>query len=60
MQLLHACVFQGDANKSEADDDRLSLGYQDEEKLKELYAAGAIFDLKILPYPFKNTILYHI
>jgi len=33
-------VFQGDANKSEADDEKLSAFYQDEEKLRELYAAG--------------------
>lgn len=34
------CVLQGDANKSESDDERQSLGYQEEENLKELYAAG--------------------
>lgn len=35
------CVwFQGDANRSEADEDRQSLTYEDEEKLRELYAAG--------------------
>lgn len=35
-------VFQGDANRSEADDERQSLGYEDEEKLRELYAAGTL------------------
>lgn len=34
------CVLQGDANKSESDDERQSLGYQEEENLRELYAAG--------------------
>ncbi len=33
------CV-QGDANRSDTDDDRQSLSYEDEEKLRELYAAG--------------------
>lgn len=33
------CV-QGDANRSETDDERQSLSYEDEEKLREMYAAG--------------------
>lgn len=35
------CVcLQGDANRSEADDERQSFSFEDEEKLRELYAAG--------------------
>uniref|UniRef100_A0A8C8DRU4 Calcium channel, voltage-dependent, T type, alpha 1H subunit b n=1 Tax=Oryzias sinensis TaxID=183150 RepID=A0A8C8DRU4_9TELE len=37
--LVEGFQAEGDANRSEADDDRLSLCYHDEEKLKELYAA---------------------
>lgn len=41
MLCVYVCVFyQGDANRSESDDDRQSLSYEDEEKLRELYAAG--------------------
>lgn len=39
--VLCVCVcVQGDANRSEADDEGQSLCYEDEEKLRELYAAG--------------------
>lgn len=41
--LVWMCVcFQGDANRSEADDEGQSLSYEDEEKLRDLYAAGTI------------------
>ncbi|MEQ2167613.1 hypothetical protein GOODEAATRI_005818 [Goodea atripinnis] len=40
--LVEGFQAEGDANKSEADDERQSLGYQDEEKLRELYAADAL------------------
>ncbi|KAM6940369.1 voltage-dependent T-type calcium channel subunit alpha-1H-like [Xenentodon cancila] len=37
--LVEGFQAEGDANKSEADDEGQSLCYQDEEKLRELYAA---------------------
>ncbi|XP_017261817.2 voltage-dependent T-type calcium channel subunit alpha-1H [Kryptolebias marmoratus] len=37
--LVEGFQAEGDANRSEADDERQSLCYQDEEKLRELYAA---------------------
>ncbi|XP_043970676.1 voltage-dependent T-type calcium channel subunit alpha-1G-like isoform X2 [Gambusia affinis] len=37
--LVEGFQAEGDANKSESDDERQSLGYQEEENLKELYAA---------------------
>ena len=46
---VHVCVcarFQGDANRSETDDERQSLSFEDEEKLRELYAAGTNLELQ--------------
>ncbi|XP_017160021.1 voltage-dependent T-type calcium channel subunit alpha-1H-like isoform X3 [Poecilia reticulata] len=37
--LVEGFQAEGDANKSETDDERQSLGYQEEENLRELYAA---------------------
>ncbi|XP_070712582.1 voltage-dependent T-type calcium channel subunit alpha-1H-like [Pempheris klunzingeri] len=37
--LVEGFQAEGDANRSEADDERQSLSYEDEEKLRELYAA---------------------
>ncbi|XP_053195485.1 voltage-dependent T-type calcium channel subunit alpha-1G [Scomber japonicus] len=37
--LVEGFQAEGDANRSESDDDRQSLSYEDEEKLRELYAA---------------------
>ncbi|XP_023189244.1 voltage-dependent T-type calcium channel subunit alpha-1H-like isoform X2 [Xiphophorus maculatus] len=37
--LVEGFQAEGDANKSESDDERQSLGYQEEENLRELYAA---------------------
>ncbi|XP_028287736.1 voltage-dependent T-type calcium channel subunit alpha-1H-like [Parambassis ranga] len=37
--LVEGFQAEGDANRSEADDERQSLCYEDEEKLRELYAA---------------------
>ncbi|XP_054634832.1 voltage-dependent T-type calcium channel subunit alpha-1G isoform X1 [Dunckerocampus dactyliophorus] len=41
--LVEGFQAEGDANRSETDDERQSLTYEDEEKLREMYAA----DLKI-------------
>uniref|UniRef100_A0A7N6AY91 Ion transport domain-containing protein n=1 Tax=Anabas testudineus TaxID=64144 RepID=A0A7N6AY91_ANATE len=38
--LVEGFQAEGDANRSEADDEGQSLSYEDEEKLRELYAAG--------------------
>ncbi|KAM7010209.1 voltage-dependent T-type calcium channel subunit alpha-1H-like [Tautogolabrus adspersus] len=37
--LVEGFQAEGDANRSEADEERQSLSYEDEEKLRELYAA---------------------
>ncbi|XP_075948050.1 voltage-dependent T-type calcium channel subunit alpha-1H-like [Anarhichas minor] len=37
--LVEGFQAEGDANRSEADDERQSLSFEDEEKLRELYAA---------------------
>ncbi|XP_038568913.1 voltage-dependent T-type calcium channel subunit alpha-1I isoform X1 [Micropterus salmoides] len=37
--LVEGFQAEGDANRSETDDERQSLSYEDEEKLRELYAA---------------------
>ncbi|KAK7929578.1 hypothetical protein WMY93_005973 [Mugilogobius chulae] len=46
--LVEGFQAEGDANRSEADEDRQSLGFDDEEKLRELYAAELKIQAMIL------------
>ncbi|XP_055078851.1 voltage-dependent T-type calcium channel subunit alpha-1H-like [Periophthalmus magnuspinnatus] len=46
--LVEGFQAEGDANRSETDEDRQSLGFEDEEKLRELYAAELKIQAMIL------------
>ncbi|CAL1601218.1 unnamed protein product [Knipowitschia caucasica] len=46
--LVEGFQAEGDATRSESDEDRQSLGYEDEEKLRELYAAELKIQAMIL------------
>ncbi|KAF3687867.1 Voltage-dependent T-type calcium channel subunit alpha-1H [Channa argus] len=49
--LVEGFQAEGDANRSEADDEGQSLSYEDEEKLRELYAAASMPHLTPPPLP---------